>query len=309
MENKLSDSGAAPPGINPNAPPPIVHGEAVELSPGVFIIPDGRVPLVPNVGIIVGDRAVLVIECGLGPRSGEIVLSAAKKLASGKPIYLTLTHFHPEHGFGAQAFKNETILYNRQQHEEFREKAAGYLSQFRGFGPAVADALQDVEFVDPHIIYDGNCDLDLGGKTVQLRSWGAAHSRGDQIIYLPDEGIVFTGDLVESRFYPIFPYFPPYDTDIDPDRWLKILDSLRQLAPATIVPGHGEIGVVKLLDITTSYIEQLRTETAHLSAEDLNENAIISRLTSELKTRHPDWDESEPWRIATAVQTFLGEKK
>lgn len=303
----MSDTQAAPPAIDPNAPPPVVRGDPVEISPGVFVIPDERVPLVPNVGIVVGDRAVLVIDCGLGPRSGAIVRDAAMRLANGKPIYLTLTHFHPEHGFGASAFTGATILYNRLQHEEFREKAKGYLDQFRGFGAAAADALKDVEFVDPHIVYDANADLELGGKTVQFRSWGPAHSRGDQIIFLPEERILFTGDLVETRFYPIFPYFPPYDTDVDPKRWLKILDTLRALHPARVVPGHGEIGDVELLEITANYIGHLGAETRRLAADGLGENEIIGRLIPALKTRYPDWDESEPWRIATGVQTFLGQ--
>src|SRR5689334_8722075 len=94
---------------------PVVHGEPVEIAAGVFVLPDGRVPLVPNIGIIVGERAALVVDSGLGPKSGAIAYEAAKKLAGERPIFLTLTHFHPEHGFGAQAFREATILYNRSQ--------------------------------------------------------------------------------------------------------------------------------------------------------------------------------------------------
>ena len=92
-----------PPDVS-KAPPPVVRGEPVEVAGGVFVIPDNRVPLVPNVGIAVGDRAALVIDTGLGPRNGAHVLDQARRLAGDRPLYLTMTHFHPEHGYGAQTF-------------------------------------------------------------------------------------------------------------------------------------------------------------------------------------------------------------
>src|SRR3954468_14032801 len=97
---------------------PVVHGAPVKISDGVFVIPDGRVPLVPNIGVIVGERAALVIDSGLGPRNGAIAYQIAKELAGERPLFLTLTHFHPEHGFGAQAFGDATIIYNRVQQQE-----------------------------------------------------------------------------------------------------------------------------------------------------------------------------------------------
>jgi len=300
----MSDKDIPRPMVDPTSPPPIIHGEPVELASGVFVIPDGRVPLVSNVGIIVGDRAVLVIDCGLGPRNGSLVRSAAERLAGGRPLFLTLSHFHPEHGFGAQAFRGATILYNRLQQEEFRQKAKGYLHQFRSFGPAIAEQLEGVEFVDPHVVYDQNADLDLGGKLVQMRSWGPAHSRGDQIVFLPEQRILFTGDLVENRFYPIFPYLPPHDTDVDPDRWLIIMGALQQLDPEIVVPGHGEVGDVNLIDTTTQFMMLLRSKTKQLALNGADASDIIAKLVPEFTSRYPNW-ESEPWRIATGVQTFL----
>jgi glyoxylase-like metal-dependent hydrolase (beta-lactamase superfamily II) len=120
--------------LDPHSPPPVVTGPPKEIADGVFVVPDGRVPLVPNVGVIVGTRAVLVIDVGLGPHSGSRVHDMARELTGDRLLLVTLTHFHPEHGFGAQAFDDATIVYNRPQHEEFREKAAGYLDTFRGLG-------------------------------------------------------------------------------------------------------------------------------------------------------------------------------
>ena len=105
------------------SPAPIVRGAPVEVSDGVFVIPDERVPLVPNVGIVVGGYAALVIDTGMGRRSADHVLETAKELSGGKPLYLTITHFHPEHGFGAQVFEGDaTIIYNRAQRDELRRR-------------------------------------------------------------------------------------------------------------------------------------------------------------------------------------------
>ncbi len=303
----MRDDNAATPGIDANAKPPVITGDPVEVAAGVFVVPDGRVPLVPNIGVIVGDRAALVVDSGLGPRNGAITHRIARALAGDRPLYLTLTHFHPEHGFGAQAFRAATILYNRAQHEEFRQKRDGYLAQFRGLGAAVAAQLDGVEFVDPHVVYDGGTDLDLGGKVVRLRTWGPAHSRGDQVVFLPTERVLFTGDLVEDRFYPIFPFFPPHDVDVDGRNWIAVIEELRRLDAGIVVPGHGAIGDAGLLATTHEYLTFLRSETRRLVGEGRDAAAIIATVGPQLHARYPDWDPSEPWRIATGVQAFLAE--
>jgi glyoxylase-like metal-dependent hydrolase (beta-lactamase superfamily II) len=86
----------------PAQTPPIVKVEGLrQISAHVHIIPDNSVQYVPNIGYVVGDRAVLVIEIGMGPRNGAAVYEAAKKLAGPKQLYLVTTHIHPEHDLGA----------------------------------------------------------------------------------------------------------------------------------------------------------------------------------------------------------------
>jgi glyoxylase-like metal-dependent hydrolase (beta-lactamase superfamily II) len=306
-EYTMNDIDSATPALDATAPAPVVHGSPVEIADGVFVIEDGRVPLVPNIGVIVGKRAALVVDTGLGPRNGAIVHNIARSIAGDRPLFLTITHFHPEHGFGAQAFGDATIVYNRKQHQEFREKANAYLQTFRGLGDAVAQQLEGVGFVDPHLVYDGGADLDLGGKAVQLRTWGRAHSRGDQVVFLPSERILFTGDLIENRFYPIFPFFPPYDVDVDGRHWITVVEELTRLDPRIVVPGHGKVGDAELLATTHAYLTLLSSETKRLAAAGSSTEAIIAALEEQFRTRYPDWDASEPWRIALGVQTFLAQ--
>ena len=87
----------------PNAPAPDVDETQIrEIAAGVWVIPDRRVPLVPNIGIVVGEERTLVVDVGMGPRNGARVLRAAQEKAGGRPLVVTTTHFHPEHAFGLQ---------------------------------------------------------------------------------------------------------------------------------------------------------------------------------------------------------------
>jgi hypothetical protein len=71
-----------------------------EVADGVWVIPDRRVPLVPNIGLIEGEDKVLIVDVGMGPENGARVLTAAAEKAAGRSLLVTTTHFHPEHGFG-----------------------------------------------------------------------------------------------------------------------------------------------------------------------------------------------------------------
>ncbi len=133
----MNDTGSTIPTLDATVAAPVVQANPVEIADGVFVIPDGRVPLIPNIGVIVGERAALVVDTGLGPRNGAIVRDIARKLAGDRPLFLTITHFHPEHGFGAQEFGDATIIYNRTQHQEFRAEGERLPSR-----PSVVSAMR-----------------------------------------------------------------------------------------------------------------------------------------------------------------------
>src|SRR5262247_3024159 len=80
------------------------EGATVKLSEHVYLIPDFKVGMVPNVGIVVGTRGALVIDPGMGWRNGEVVLREVRKVSPGGELYIATTHFHPEHTTGEVAF-------------------------------------------------------------------------------------------------------------------------------------------------------------------------------------------------------------
>src|SRR6185369_229387 len=152
----------------------------------------------PNVGIIVGDRATLVVDTGMGPRNGATVVREAQKLAKGTKLYLTTTHFHPEHAGGDAAFPAGTILIRPAvQQEEMQARGNELLEMFRGRSPQFKELLQDVKLRPPDVLFDQELKLDLGGVTARLMWLGAGHTRGDELTFVEPDSVLLSGDIVE----------------------------------------------------------------------------------------------------------------
>jgi glyoxylase-like metal-dependent hydrolase (beta-lactamase superfamily II) len=291
---------------------PLTHDPLVEISQvrdlarDLVVIPNGGVDLVPNIGVIGGEHSVLVVETGLGPRNAEQVLAFAAEYAKGRELYLTTTHFHPEHAFGAQVFAGEaTYLVNGAQAADLAAKGQAYLEMFRGLGAQVARQLDGVELVTPDVVYDDTYDLDLGGRIVQMRATGRAHSKGDQVVTVPDAEVLFTGDLVEAGQFSIFPWFPPYDVDVSGLRWIEVMRRLIATGPHVVVPGHGDISGPQLLVDVHDYLEMLRDETWVRRDSTMSQETIVAEVEALMIERHPGWAGQE-W-IEKGVGCFCAE--
>src|SRR5579863_5407721 len=137
----------------------------------------------PNIGIVVGNRATLVVDTGLGPRNGAIVVKQAEKLSKAPILYLTTTHFHPEHAMGEQAFPPRTVIIRAAvQQDEMNKHAQEFMDLFRSFSPQAKELLVDVKLRPPDITFDKEIKLDLGGVNARLFWWGPAHTQGDEMI-------------------------------------------------------------------------------------------------------------------------------
>jgi glyoxylase-like metal-dependent hydrolase (beta-lactamase superfamily II) len=283
-----------PPPLIPEVPPQ-------QIAERVWVFKDERINLVPNIGVVVGDDAALVVDTGMGRRNGERLLERVREL-SDKPLLLTLTHFHPEHGWGAQAFEGvATIVYNRVQREELEEKFGPFVELFSSFGPEIAELLADARLVRPDVVYGGDeAELDLGGVTVQLSYHGPAHTRGDQLVLLPSERVLFAGDLVENRFFPILP-----DEDARGSEWIALLERMEALEATTVVPGHGEVGEAALIGDVREYLEYVRRRVNEAATSGTTLNDAKIQLEPEIRSRYATWD-NEIW-IGFAIESFYRE--
>jgi glyoxylase-like metal-dependent hydrolase (beta-lactamase superfamily II) len=272
-------------------PPTLARIEAlVEIGDEVWVLPDAeRTPHVPNIGFVGGERSMLVIESGIGIANGERTLAIARQLAGSRRLFVTASHHHPEHGYGVQAFVGEaTIIYNEAQRDELRERQADFVALFSSFTPLIGEALEGVEYVSPDVVYGGSAELDLGGRTVELRQAGPAHTAADQVVSLPDAGVLFTGDLVEERFFAIMG-----DPGCVPSRWIAELETMEAAAPRVVVPGHGALGGVEMIADAREELTLIRDAVTALHAEGRPLEEIEAELTPQALARRPDWGNDE----------------
>jgi glyoxylase-like metal-dependent hydrolase (beta-lactamase superfamily II) len=288
--------------VEPDLRPPRVADAShlVEVADSVWILPDHeRTPHVANIGIVVGDRSALVVESGIGIENGRRVLAMVREIVGERPLFLTASHFHPEHGLGAQAFAGEaTIILNRAQRDELFEKCRAYVDLFSTFTPAIAEALEGVELVPPDVVYEDRAWLDLGDRVVELRQHGDGHTRGDQLVVLPAERVVFAGDLVEERFFAILP-----DGDADGDVWIRRLEEMERLDPKVVVPGHGAVGGPELAAAARESLEGIRDRALELQRAGQPSDAVAAAVRAEMAERYPDWGNLE-W-VGPAARSFL----
>jgi glyoxylase-like metal-dependent hydrolase (beta-lactamase superfamily II) len=126
-------------------PDPLVKENAtVKLAEHTYVIPDNNVPLVPNVGVVVGSRGTLVIDPGLGKRNGETVLREVAKISRNTEVFIATTHFHAEHTTGYLAFPASAKYVNSVvQEAEFAAGGAQQIQAFSGRSPVTAELLKD----------------------------------------------------------------------------------------------------------------------------------------------------------------------
>src|SRR5215467_6400682 len=130
----------------PQAPLPLIRENVtLKVSPHVYVIPDGNVGAVPNVGIVVGANATLVIDTGLGPRNGQTVLREVGKVSKNANIYVVGTHFHAEHILGESAFPpTAKIIRARAQQQDIEE--FGVQPNFAARSAGMAELVKDAQF-------------------------------------------------------------------------------------------------------------------------------------------------------------------
>ncbi len=289
---------AQTPAAAPAPPPPIVKtGELRKVSDHVQIIPDDSVPLVPNVGFVVGEKAVLVIDTGLGPRNGAAVLEVAQKLAgNARALYLVTTHFHPEHDLGAQAFPASTkLIRSEDQVKDISEFGLQLAKVFAARGPAYADLLKDADFRKADITFGKDYDLDLGGVHAKMSALGANHTHGDTAIWIEPDRVLFSGD-VAMKGQPAFA--SPYSSA---KHWLESLDRLEALKPALIVPSHGPTGDVAFITGYRSYLTDILNRTAAEKHAGKSADQAVEAVSAAMPN-YPDRA-----RLAGAIKAAYGE--
>ena len=266
-------------------PPPLVKENAtVKIGPHTFVIPDHNVGLVPNVGIIVGSTATLVIDPGLGRQNGEAVLREVAKVSKNTTVYLATTHFHAEHTTGYVAFPPGARYVNSTiQEEEFADGGMQMVKMFSGRSPAVAGLLADAARRPAAITFDRDYVLPLGGVDVRMAVVGPTHTRGDTGFFVTGDNVLFSGDVVMNESFLAA-------TAVSSARaWMAAFDTFEAMKPTTIVPSHGAVGTGSLIAANRAVVASVQTRARELKAQGRAADEAATTIQQELQAAHPGW--------------------
>ena len=256
----------------------------------------------PNTGIVIGDDAVMVIDTQATPIMAQDVIRRIREVTD-KPIkYVVLSHYHAVRVLGASAYQPQHIIASQDTYDLIVERGAQDMqSEIERF-PRLFRAVESVPGLTwPTLTFKGEMTLWLGKLEVKILQLGRGHTKGDTVVWLPQEKILFSGDLVEFDA-------TPYCGDAYFKDWPTTLANLAALKPNKLVPGRGAAlqtpeRVKNGLDGTRNFVSELyaAVKSASASGKDMR-NAYRDAYTL-LKPKYGQWvifDHCMPFDVSRA---------
>jgi glyoxylase-like metal-dependent hydrolase (beta-lactamase superfamily II) len=240
----------------------------------------------PNIGIVVGTRGTLVVDDGLGTQNGQVIAAVAKQLSPvGQKLYLTTTHYHAEHATGDGGFPaSVTLLRPRVQQAELDAEGRKLIDTFIGRSAEDKALLQGFQYHKPDILFDNDYRLDLGGVTVRLSWFGAAHTKGDMLTMVEPDSVLIAGDVVQNKAGPYL-----YCATCTVKSWLAVLDQIAALKPKIVIPDHSPMGDGTLVAQEREMLAYVQSRTLALKAEGKSADEAGKIVTQEFNVRYPGW--------------------
>ncbi len=187
-----------------------------------------------NVGLIVGERGVVVVDTRATRLEAEELRGDIAHISDRPVIFVVDTHWHWDHTFGNASFPEATIW----SHLDCRRMLADHEARARSDAKRwLADRPQDIDATEvrlPDQVFGDRETLDLGDRTIEMRFLGRGHTEGDIVVIAADAGVVFAGDLLEEGA-------PPQFGDAYPEEWPGTVERLHALGHPVTVPGHGDV--------------------------------------------------------------------
>jgi glyoxylase-like metal-dependent hydrolase (beta-lactamase superfamily II) len=243
----------------------------------------------PNTGIIIGDDSVMVIDTQATPIMAQDVIRRIREVTD-KPIqYVLLSHYHAVRVLGATAYAPQHIIASQDTYDLIVERGEQDKASEIGRFPRL---FQNVESVPdgmtwPTMTFTGKMTLWLGKLEVQILQLGRGHTKGDTVAWLPQEKILFSGDLVEFDA-------TPYAGDAYFKDWPQTLDAIAALKPEKLVPGRGaalqtpaqvQAGLAGTRSFVSDLYESVKASAA--KGEDLRK--VYEETVAKLKPKYGDW--------------------
>ena len=243
----------------------------------------------PNTGIVVGDDAVMVIDTQATPVMAQDVIRRIREVTD-KPIrYVMLSHYHAVRVLGASAYGAEHVIASQDTYDLIAERGEADKASEIGRFPRLFRNVESVPagLTWPTITFTGKMTLWLGKLEVQLLQVGRGHTKGDTVVWLPQDRVLFSGDLVEFDA-------TPYAGDAYFQDWPQTLDNLAALKPVALVPGRGAAlttpeQVAQGLAGTRAFVSDVyaSVQAGVKAGKDLN--AVYKETFAKLKPKYGHW--------------------
>lgn len=272
-----------------------------EIAPGIFVH-FGAMELmtrenegaIANIGFIVGDASVAVVDTGGSVREGKRLLATIRS-HTDKPIrYVINTHAHPDHIFGNAVFAAEGTAFvgHRNLPAALVSRGQFYLSSFR---QTLGDELiNEVRLIPPTQLVGDDLKLDLGGRELMLRAWPVAHTDSDLTVLDRRTGTLFAGDLLFLGHVPVI--------DGSLRGWLKVMDQLAAIPAIRVVPGHGETNAWPAA--LTDQRRYLETMAADVRALVVAGKPISSAAETAASSERARWKLFDEYNARNATAAF-----
>ncbi len=250
-----------------------------------------------NAGLITTDEGALLVDTLFDLKlTREMLTEMRAKVPAARRIEtLVNTHANPDHTFGNELVQGAEIIATTACAEEMDElqpaTLATLMQNASGMGAAGAFLLELFDVFDftgitltpPTRTFTGEISLTFGGREVRLIEVGPAHTRGDLVVYLPDDRTVFTGDILFAGGHPVMWAGPIAN-------WIQACDRILEWAPETVVPGHGPITDGSSIERLKAYLTYISEETrkrfdAGMSAQEAARDIAMDA--------YADWGEGE----------------
>jgi glyoxylase-like metal-dependent hydrolase (beta-lactamase superfamily II) len=256
----------------------------------------------PNVVYVIGDNATLVVDTGLGNSNGALVARIAKRLSKGPKVFLTTTHYHPEHAAGIGGFPPETVLIRPAVQQQELEKEGEQTMTFFRNSPQFGPSLQGLgPLRPPDLTFETEAKLDLGaGVTVRLMFLGAGHTASDELIFVEPDRALITGDIVQNKVVPSVA-----SSGGSFASWLTVLDKLVLLQPKIVIPTHSKVGDASLITSEAAFIRDMQSRASALKRSGVSAAEAGTRLTELFKANYPDWAASTDWPNVNSMTGFV----
>ncbi len=188
----------------------------------------------PNSGVIIGDDSVMVIDTQATPMMAERVIEKIRTVTD-KPIqYVMMTHYHAVRVLGASAYEPEHIISSKDTYDLVVERGeADWKSEFERFPRLFLGHETIPGLTWPTITFTGEMTLWMGELEIKFLQLGAGHTKGDTVVWLPKDKVLFSGDLLEYGA-------TPYTGDAYLNDWPTTLDNISALGSQALVPGRGD---------------------------------------------------------------------